>query len=381
MGTDECAQLSNSSHAPATAACPVPWETVSLLADGNLHVCCNSYRRLGHVRQASVGEAWRTGSAYAGLRSELLHRTLHQDCRTCLGENFVLPGEVTPVIYLKGCSPDTGHGAALAHQIGRRIEHPANVAPHLRAGIDSLDWRATGRITGWIETRDGRDLGQPLTLALAVDRVVRSVTNTVNVSPTLAQWSAAIDLPHPGATLEIFAFDGATTVRIHVQPSSPAPAPGPPDGPVHGFIDEVRRTDRFVHFIGWARDRSAATPAAGVAIYVAGKRVGSIRPWLPRPDVARAFGDTAANFGYSLDLPLAVLTRATSRSLIIVARDESGREAPLEWSESALAMIAVLTALPALAAPSRLSAFHRFRRRFKTIRAAAMHPVSADQAC
>jgi hypothetical protein len=149
-------------------------------------------------------------------------------------------------------------------------------------------------------------------------------------------------------------------------------------GPLHGFIDEITRTDRFVHLIGWARNRSAATPASHVIVSAAGKAIGFARPCLPRPDVARAFGDSAGNFGYSIELPLATVARAMSRSFTVLARDEQGRHATLEWSESALASFATLAPPPA---PPRISAFHFFRRRFKIVRAAARHPVSADRAC
>jgi len=347
-GLDECAQLAPRPGA-RRSACNVPWESFSLAADGAVQVCCNSNRLMGHVHRATDGGFWETGAPYAQLRGELITRVLHADCRTCLGENFVVPGEMTPAGYVDGCVCDSGHTAGRAQQVGQPVAPDCDQeAPPLRGGIDTIDWRGTEnpalsrcRLSGWIETPEVSGVApiqvQPIELALSVDRVVCAYTGATRVAGGIAQWSAVMECDsrraRPGA-IEVHLVAGAAWRKIALQGTRPsAPVRGDDGGRLHGFVDEVRRTGGSIHFIGWARQAGARTPAARVVVAIAGQPVRSIRPWLPRPDVARAFGDSATGFGYSIELPLQL--GAAEPSLALLAVDERGNSAPIEWSAPA----------------------------------------------
>ncbi len=366
FGADECAQLARTPGC-RIPACGVPWESFSLAADGTVNVCCNSIRRMGHVREAAVGGTWESGAPYGRLRDELRTRALHTDCRTCLGENFVMPGETTPAIYLAGCLADTGQSASLAQHLGRRSDASEDTGPlvdDLRVGIDTAEWRigarsgSPWRISGWLQPAgDGPTPLAPipnatrtltLTLAIAVEGVVRAYTATTATAHGRTQWSAVVaDLPRPASSgaIEVFLVDGSALRRIapvtaHLEP----PMHAATEGALHGFVDEVQRTDTTVHFIGWARDATRRTPAARVLALIQGEPARSLSPWLPRADVARAFGDAATNFGYSLELPLELLAHARPRSIRILAVDDHGAALPLEWSDAACTAVELLLA-------------------------------------
>ncbi len=342
-GVDECALLAPAAGTRASA-CGVPWESLTLAADGTVNVCCNSIRRMGHVHEAAVTQAWTAGAPYDRLRHELVTRTLHHDCRTCLGENFVMAGEATPLTYLHGSAAPAADALHIASLIGRPLVSAA--APHLtiHATLDPLDWRAplphaaqSWRVSGSLEL--DADIGSPLTLALAVHGIVRAFTVATPASPRFAQWSGIVTgaaRPLTPRDVTVYLVNGRQLIPL--SPSSPRPlrtlrASLEPN--LHGFIDEVRLAGHAVHLIGWARDRHTRAPAHEVLLTLRDEPTRVIRPWLPRPDVVRVFGDASAGYGYILELPLALLAQIRPRCIKLLAVDPTGVAAELEWSELA----------------------------------------------
>jgi MoaA/NifB/PqqE/SkfB family radical SAM enzyme len=348
-GVDECAQLAQPATAPVPA-CAVPWESFTLAANGEVTVCCNSIRPMGDLRRETMGEVWERGPRYAAIRDELLTRRLHSDCRTCIGENFVRVDEATPPIYLAGSLPATERSALLARQLGRPAAEFPRAEPSLcRIGIDWTDESLSGEsayfrrhLSGWLEIPDRNDpvvsSRDPVILALAVHGVIRAHTNVAPTSHGTLPWRLMLELDECLASpdeIEWFMVGGAALRAVQTTPSIKPSLQLSATGQLHGYIDEVSAIDGTLHFRGWARDRISGDPAHVIVATVDGRPMCTARPWLPRPDVSRAFSGPGTHFGFSLGLPARFASSATAGRLALLAVDAQGAASPLEWGHEA----------------------------------------------
>jgi MoaA/NifB/PqqE/SkfB family radical SAM enzyme len=348
-GYDECARLRDA--APVrSSACPVPWESFNLAADGEVRVCCNSNRHMGRLPAEKMTAVWENGQPFGQLRDELVRRHLHSDCRTCIAENTVIPGELTPPLYLAGCIANTGATAWLASLLGRRVDLSALTDElAFTASIEPVSPRASSgqRLHGWVTGELPRDL----LLVVCIGGVARGLAAPVTLSPQVAQWSVWLDstdalLPLSSiALLRVTRSAQGAQLSLVPQVATASTAPSPASGTgrtltatalrhssaLTGFIDEVRVHDGFAYVIGWVRDGATRTPAHSVTALLDGQQVRTVRPWLDRPDVARFHGDAPAHFGFALELPLPALASTGRRQLTLLAQNQQGEVASLAW--------------------------------------------------
>ena len=339
-GVDECARLSPPAGARATA-CTVPWESFTLAADGSVNVCCNSIRRMGDARTTAIDSVWKRSAGYGQLRQELVTRRLHGDCARCLGENFVVPGEVTPAIYLEGCVVTRAAVAQAGAMLGSRVRADGGGSNlHLELDPPCRALASTPTISGRLTTIDGADLargegGEPLVIGVTHDGVLAAVTAATPMERTGAPWSVQLPAGGSAERCEVFliAANGCRRIAVHTPPQPALQAAG--GAQLHGFVDEVRRAGNVVYFRGWVRDARRGAPAASAALMLGDEIVAWVRPSLPRRDVARAFGDSSPDFGYTLGLLVEGLPGRATDAVAVVAVDQNGASAPLEWSEPA----------------------------------------------
>ncbi|MES2694424.1 MAG: radical SAM/SPASM domain-containing protein [Verrucomicrobiota bacterium] len=340
-GRDACAQL----HKPDArrSVCPVPWESFNLAADGEVRVCCNSNRHMGHLPAEKMATVWASAAPFGQLRSELVAGNLHHDCRTCLGENVVTPGELTPQIYLSGCVANPGATAHLASLLGASV--PLATLPletGLSLAVDPLSPAASEAASHRLRGTLFGELPPGLLLALCVDGVVEGFSAPLAVSAGVAQWSAWLDRPLSpcrAARLTLLALTrdatGAQLSRLPLAPpaltrTSPPPRPAAP-ATLTGFVDEVRLHGGILQLRGWARDGAARTPAHQVTALLEGEAPCSVYPWLDRPDVARHHGDAPARFGFALEIPLPASPPTRPRRLQILAHNPQHEATALFW--------------------------------------------------
>jgi hypothetical protein len=94
----------------------------------------------------------------------------------------------------------------------------------------------------------------------------------------------------------------AAAQRIDFQAT--APMAGPPrkiglDGGSAGHLDLAQKKGSVIELRGWAVDEASSRPASRLDIYYDGRRVGTLDPGRPRPDVAAALDDDdARNAGF-----------------------------------------------------------------------------------
>jgi MoaA/NifB/PqqE/SkfB family radical SAM enzyme len=325
-------------------ACGVPWESFRFAADGTVRVCCNSNRAMGRVEAPALAELWQRAVSYQGLRGELLSRSLHQDCRTCLGENVAMPDSIAPAVLLHGTVEADARAKMLTRIIGRRIDiFAAATASDVRAELHDTPCEPTSRLHGWLcptNETPAPPTVRPRVIAVAVDGIVRAMTLAAKVSAGNAPWSASLETaPYPlrHRELVLLEVEGDSLRRIRTERVRPGLPRLAIDSGVHGFIDRIVVGREFACFIGWARDTKSRTPAHRVSLLVDGRPVATVLPWLPRPDVAAAYGDSATHHGFLLELPLGSVPPGKAPTLDVFATNTQGAGAALEWSPAALA--------------------------------------------
>jgi MoaA/NifB/PqqE/SkfB family radical SAM enzyme len=353
-GFDECARLRRTPEGTsggAGPACPVPWESFNLAADGEVRLCCNSHRALGRTPAQSIASVWETDTGFGQARRELLTGELHAHCRTCRAENVAVPGQLTPPSYLDGGVVNGGGTAALARLVGLRLVAPglprdARFAVAIEsicraaeeaAGGAAGDWRVRGWVSGPLQ-------GAPL-VVLAIDGVVRALLAPRTRAAAPAEWSALIEDvagPLSPARVMVLLADRRAGLRLSRPALTPAlrlrlPRGRPiarcaPDAPLTGVIDRHARERGLLLLAGWARDAGTRAPASGVAALAGGKAIAFARPMLDRPDVARAHGDAETRFGFSLEVPLVAAAAAGPEALTIVAFNVRGDCVALHWA-------------------------------------------------
>jgi alginate O-acetyltransferase complex protein AlgJ len=67
-------------------------------------------------------------------------------------------------------------------------------------------------------------------------------------------------------------------------------------GHVGGYIDGVRLEGDKVRFYGWAVDGKAKTPANAIYVYLGGRIIGAVAPYIQRPDVTSGMTNQIAGF-------------------------------------------------------------------------------------
>ena len=109
--------------------------------------------------------------------------------------------------------------------------------------------------------------------------------------------------------------------------------PGPSShASLQGFIDDVWMGGRVVTVRGWARDAETRTPASRVVLLLAGQPLRAVRPWLSRPDVAQAYGEPPAAYGFIIEIPLTLLLAAEPSEITLIALNDRQASAQLAWS-------------------------------------------------
>lgn len=380
-GYDETATL-----VPATpsqrAPCGVPWETFNLAADGAVRLCCNSYRTMGQLPREMMSVLWQQGQPYTGIRSELLTRAFHDNCRECLSGGLVTSDLVTPPLYREAVFNNPSANTQITRLLGQSVAslsvaEATNHSVELEESSPEPHGSAPSRwrIHGWLHT-DASSLPahpakSPTLLALALDGIVRDVIAAVTVSPGLAQFSTSLTSAPASATthrIEVFQLRFVTDALVLERlPRSPSQSPAtssptaastttrtsptagsaaiaPPwlrpdsplslittDSPLHGFVDEVKIEAGVLHLIGWARNAATKSPASRILASFNGQPARAVRPWLSRPDIVQAYQDPVAHYGFILELPLHRLTSGKPYTLTVLALDHHGAASPLHW--------------------------------------------------
>ena len=364
---DPCAWTAGDTPARASR-CGVPWESMAFGPDGIVRVCCNSYRPMGNGAAGSVSAVWTHGLPYRKLREEIVRQELPADCQRCRSDNIAKPDLITPPTYWDAACLVDRSATPWPALSGRRIGRvDTSDAADLGIEIEEVEFRARSpaneprgwRLCGWLNNPGAVD-GE-IILAIGVDRVVRGIAAAVVVSTGFARWSTVMEgVPRPksGREIEVFrVIRGGSRLRLEriakhcrmessVPPRTRFPAgtrppwwngwedlPKPsPNAPVQGFIDEVAIGGRVVTLRGWARDNETRTPASRVVVLLAGKPLRAVRPWLSRPDVAQAYGDPPATYGFIVEIPLALPWEAEPSEITVVALNDRQASAELAWS-------------------------------------------------
>ena len=364
---DPCAWTAGDTSAQ-TSRCGVPWESMTFGPDGIVRVCCNSYRPMKDEASGSVSAVWAQGRPYQKLREEIVRHELHADCRRCQSDNVAKPNSITPPTYWDtSCLVDRS-ATAWPDLLGRRIGRlETGDAANLGVEIEEVAFRGGGqaneppgwRLGGWLNNPGAVD-GE-IILAIGVDHVIRGIAATVAVSAEFAWWSTVMEgVPRPksGRRIDVFrVIRGGPQLRLeriakHCRRESSVPAKSrfpaetrppwwsdwedlpKPSSPasVQGFIDEVRIGGGVVTLRGWARDTETRAPASRVVVLLAGKPLRAVRPWLSRPDVAQAFGEPPANYGFIIEIPLSLLRKAEPSEITVIALNDRQAAAELVWS-------------------------------------------------
>lgn len=352
-GYDEVANL-GLQPAVREVPCPVPWEMISISADGQARVCCNSYRLMARVKEATFDRTWQAGENYRQLRTEMLTGKLHGDCSGCLGGNTVTVDSITPAVYRGGAVTDQGATTTLADLIGKRPAEIKTVSTRAPGWTMRIEGDVSRGIRGWIRAMDGFVTDRPITLAIAIENRIEQIVSATIVSRHFATFTTAKARRPSQASSDLQAFmiqvqaGSVQLLPIISLPMLPHGAaelapwlggdeiiPSPSEkATLHGYIDEVRFETDAAWLIGWARDKQRRAPASRVVPVVAGAPFTAVRPWLNRPDVAKAFGDVEGLYGFVIALPMGSLN-ASSRRIEVLALDDHGSARELEWADVA----------------------------------------------
>ena len=364
---DPCAWTAGDTPAQ-TSRCGVPWESMTFGPDGIIRVCCNSYRPMKDEASGSVSAMWAQGRPYQKLREEIFRQKLHADCQRCLSNNIAKPNLITPPTYWDTACLVDRNAMAWPDLLGRRIGRlETGDAADLGVEIEEVEFRGGNqaneplgwRLCGWLNNPGAVD-GE-IILAIGIDHVIRGIAAAVVVSDEFAWWATVVEgvsRPKSGCRIDVFrVIRSGPQLRLeriakHCRKESSVPDKSrfpaqtrPPwwnDGEdlpkpsspasVQGFIDEVRIDGGVVTLRGWARDVETRTPASRVVVLLAGKPLRAVRPWLSRPDVAQAYGDPPATYGFIVEIPMVLLSETEPSEITVIALNDRQASAELAWS-------------------------------------------------
>lgn len=371
---DPCAVMENTKP---RSLCGVPWESVMLNSDGSMRVCCISGRPMSKGPVENIAATWERGPAYQQLRSELVVGDLHSDCRECLSQNVVSPDLITIQTYLNACLAEGDSAAAFTGLIGSRIERSEiGYASDLSVELEDIELQADGRASqlgnyrlfGWLCGRQG--MRNDTILAISVDSVIRSFAATIAMSDGFAKWSTFMEgilLPLSASRIDVLRLsfrEGRQFLELltkcdksppPLRPAAMGTVERPPwlglsefvpeptsEAPIHGFVDEVEVGGDAIMFQGWARDAETGTPAIRIVLMIDGKPVHMVRPWLGRPDVAKAYGDREVVYGFIIEIPQTLFSGIARRQVEVIALNERNLSNELVWGERAKARLAYI---------------------------------------
>lgn len=348
--------------------CTIPWESLSLRANGTFGLCCNTARAMGGPEKGSLVKPWQQGRFYQAARAELVEGPLHRDCKLCLSGGLVSPDIITPPTYTSACLYSDPGDTQLADVIGCPLRADSPVAawderviiepsesPREGENVDAPEvtrWKLTGWVQGSVPEDSASVLG------IAVDGVVRTLVPAPD-ERTGGRWTTWIeDGPRPAdvGNVEIFRIPRQggrqSWRRIHQSPPAARSSPAhgrnqllpwaegdsypPPRGDtgLYGVVEGAEIHEGVVTLRGWVSDLTRARPVGRVLVLVNGQVVRAVKPWLHRMDVATAHGPGHLVSGFRIDFSITDPGTTQPLQIVLIAVNaQNDASSELLWPE------------------------------------------------